>query len=147
MIIGFPGEGIEEIRKTVDLAIKLYRENSKAWFPFNIFTPFPGTPMFKLAQSYGFRAPEKLEEWSKLESVGWDQFYGHWMTEKDNKIFRSINCTSYLAFPAAVQKISNPFLRVLFRIYQPFAYLRFKHMFYFLHFEKFFMEEKEGNTL
>ena len=141
MIIGFPGERIEEVKNTVDLSVKLYRENPKAWFPFNIFTPFPGTPMFKIAQTYGFRAPEHLEDWDKLEAVGWDEFYGHWLSKEENSLLRSINFTSYVAFPSSLQKISNPMLRFLFRIYQPIAHFRFKHMFYFLHIEKYLMEE------
>ncbi len=141
MIIGFPGETISGIQKTVELAVELQKKNKNAWFPFNVFTPFPGTPMFRRAVEYGFNAPKNLEEWDKLESVGWGKYYGHWMKEKDNKLLRSINFTSYVAFPASLQKISNPLLRILFRGYQPFAYFRFKHMFYSMHIEKYLMEE------
>lgn len=143
MIIGFPGETIKEIQRTVSLAIELSKKNKNAWFPFNIFTPFPGTPMFQKAIEYGFNRPKQFEEWSKLESVGWSKYYKHWMSEKENNLLRSINFTSYVAFSTAIQKISNPLLRLLFKFYQPIAHFRFKHMFYFMHFEKSLMEEKE----
>lgn len=141
MIIGFPGESMGDIKETVKLAVELQKKNKNAWFPFNIFTPFPGTPMFQKAIEYGFMTPKSLEEWDRLESIGWSKYYGHWMNEKENNLLKSINFTSYIAFPAAGQKISNPLLRTLFFIYQPFAYYRFKHMFYSMHFEKYILEE------
>jgi hypothetical protein len=64
------------------------------------------------------------------------------MTKKENKILKSINFTSYLAFPSSGQKISNPVIKFLFKLYRPFAYFRFKKMFYFLHLEKFLIQEK-----
>ncbi len=136
MIIGFPGEPMEYVRRTVDLACQLHKENPRCWFPFNIYTPFPKTPMFELAVQHGFRPPEDLEGWSRLESVGWNDCYKHWMSKRDNQLLRSINCTSYLAFPAALHKISNWSTRLLFRLYQPIAQFRFRHNFYALHVEK-----------
>jgi anaerobic magnesium-protoporphyrin IX monomethyl ester cyclase len=136
MIIGFPGETIDEIKNTVELTLKLADKNKNAWFPFNIFTPFPGTPMFIKAVKHGFKEPLKLEEWILLESTGWNKYYGHWMTDNENMLLESINCTSYFAFRAAMQRVSQPLLKMLLRIYQPIAYYRFKHMFYKCHIEK-----------
>lgn len=139
MIIGFPGESIKSIEETVKLALRLYKENKNTWFPFNIYTPFPGTPMFKLAASHGFNPPEKLEQWSRLESVGWHKYYGHWLNDGDISLLQSINLTSYLAFPAALQKISNRLMKLLFHLNRPIAYFRFKNMFYRFHIEKRFI--------
>ncbi len=143
MIIGFPGETIEGIKKTVELAVSLYKKNRNAWFPFNIFTPFPGTPMFEKALKSGFIPPSRLEGWDKLEAVGWDKYYGHWMNAKENELLKSINCTSYIAFPAALQKISNPMLKILFKLYRPMAYFRLKHMMYAMHLEKYIILEND----
>lgn len=139
-IIGFPGESLSDIRQTVRLAIRLYRKNPRAWFPFNVFTPFPGTPMFRKAVDHGFVPPKRFEEWEKLESVGWDRDFKHWMPPQETAILRSINCTSYLAFPAAIQKISHPLLRVIFQLYRPLAYFRFRKMAYAMHIEKNLLE-------
>jgi biotin synthase-like enzyme len=38
------------VKLTTDLALSLYKVNKNAWFPFNIFTPFPGTPMYKKSE-------------------------------------------------------------------------------------------------
>lgn len=140
-IIGFPEENMDDVKKTVKLALDLYKENRNVWFPFNIFTPFPGTPMFNKAVEYGFNPPEKFEEWEKLESVGWDRYFSHWLGKNENSLLRSIHCTSYVAFPSALQKVSNGFLRFLFKLYQPVAFFRFSRMFYFLHLEKYILEK------
>lgn len=142
MIIGFPGESIKDVEETVKLAVELQRKNKNAWAPFSIFAPFPGTPMFQKAVEYGFKAPESLEGWDKLEYVGWSRYYDHWMNEKENALLKSIRLTSFMAFPSAKQRISNPLMRILFRLYQPFAYYRFKYMFYSAHLEKYLMEER-----
>jgi len=140
MMIGFPGETISSIKDTVRLALRLYKKNKNSWFPFNIFTPFPGTAMFQKAIDYGFNVPDKLEEWVHLELVGWGKYYSYWLNGKDSEFLSSINCTSYLAFPSARSKITNPFFKMLFRIYRPFAYFRFSRMFYFMHIEKYLMQ-------
>ena len=140
MIIGFPGETIDGIKRTVGLALELYKRNKHTWFPFNIFTPFPGTRMFQKAVEYGFNPPLTLEGWGRLESTGWGRSFNHWMTKRENFLLESINCTSYLAFPSAINRASKKIVKMILRIYQPIAYLRFKHMFYFMHIEKLFLK-------
>ncbi len=100
--------------------------------------------MFTKAMEYGFRSPTSFEEWIKLESVGWGKYFNYWMTEEETKLLQSINMTSYIAFPAAIQKISHPLLRMLFYIYQPIAKFRFKHGFYAFHLEKYLLQEKDA---
>jgi len=63
---GFPRETFEEIEDTVDLARQLRRDNPRAQF--ETMAPYlalPGTPMWKLALSYGLKPPTKLEDWSR----------------------------------------------------------------------------------
>jgi len=143
MIIGFPAETMESIKKTVSLAVELNRKNKNTWFPFNIFTPFPGTALFDKSLLLGFRAPHDLEGWERLESTGWYKHYGNWFTEKENEFLKSINCTSYMAFSSGLSKISNPLLRMLFMAYQPLAHFRFRHMFYRFHIEKYFAQQMD----
>ncbi|HAB53367.1 MAG TPA: hypothetical protein DCE80_14550 [Ignavibacteriales bacterium] len=141
MIIGFPGETLSGIKETVKLAIELQKKNKNAWFPFNIFTPFPGTPMFQKAVNMGFTQPANLEEWAHLESTGWSKYYKHWMSDRENKILESINVTSYLAFPSSIHRVSKRILGMILKFYQPLAYLRFKHMYYFMHIEKYLIQK------
>lgn len=66
-IIGFPTETVQEIRKTMEFIEKLMEENANLEPPFvNIYTPYPGTPIFDLAVKQGFKPPETLEGWAKI---------------------------------------------------------------------------------
>lgn len=64
---GFPGETEGDIRKTIELMKRLKRENPTAviW-KINTYTPYPGTELFDLAVQYGFKPPERFEDWSRV---------------------------------------------------------------------------------
>ena len=66
-IIGFPTESRNEIEETLRLINKLQVDNPHMESPFvNIYTPYPGTPLYDLAKREGFKPPKDLEEWSKI---------------------------------------------------------------------------------
>jgi anaerobic magnesium-protoporphyrin IX monomethyl ester cyclase len=54
-ILGFPWETIDDMKKTVDFAIKL----DPNYAQFTVLTPYPGTPMFKYAVEHGL-----IEDWN-----------------------------------------------------------------------------------
>ncbi|MFH1454657.1 MAG: radical SAM protein [Armatimonadota bacterium] len=53
-IIGFPGENIEQMKKTIDFAIQLQEEFNV--FPYDVFTatPLPGTDLYKTCLNKGY---------------------------------------------------------------------------------------------
>lgn len=64
-MMGFPGETIEDVTETVDLALALLDENPEASVAgFYVFVPYPGAELYALAVRDGFREPETLEGWS-----------------------------------------------------------------------------------
>ena len=66
-IIGFPTETVDEIKQTLSLIERLMCENPNLEPPFvNIYTPYPGTPIFDLAVEQGFIPPTTLEEWGQI---------------------------------------------------------------------------------
>lgn len=135
-MLGFPTETIDEMRTTIRQALEMAKQDPNAWFPFNIYAPYPGTPMFQLAVEHGFKEPTDLEGWQHLEPVGWQQYYGSWFTPDVDKFMASVNFTSYFAFKSTKQKITNKFARVLFDLYHPVAQFRFKNSFYGLPIER-----------
>lgn len=73
-IIGFPTETIHEIDNTMLLIEKLMRDNPHLDPPFvNIYTPYPGTPIFELAKEQGFVPPKTLEAWA---DISWNKSNG-----------------------------------------------------------------------
>src|SRR6266852_444812 len=63
IIFGFPGEGVKERRETIDFIMDVCRRFPGAEFWTNIFTPYPGSPIFHRAQEIGIEVPTSLEGW------------------------------------------------------------------------------------
>jgi radical SAM superfamily enzyme YgiQ (UPF0313 family) len=63
IIFGYPGEGHKERRETVDFMMDVCRRFPGAEFWTNIFTPYPGSPIFHRAKELGIQVPDSLEGW------------------------------------------------------------------------------------
>jgi radical SAM superfamily enzyme YgiQ (UPF0313 family) len=63
IIFGYPGEGWKERRETVSFMMDICRKFPGAEFWTNIFTPYPGSPVFHQAQKLGIELPKSLEGW------------------------------------------------------------------------------------
>ena len=63
IIFGFPGEGLKERRETIDFMMEVCRRFPGAEFWTNIFTPYPGSPIFYRAKEIGIEVPSTLEGW------------------------------------------------------------------------------------
>ena len=64
IIFAFPGEGREERRETIDFMMKVCRRYPGAEFWTNIFTPYPGSPIFSRTTELGIDPPATLEAWA-----------------------------------------------------------------------------------
>lgn len=64
IIFGFPGEGEKERRETVSFMMDVCRRFPGAEFWTNIFTPYPGSPIFHRAKEIGIEVPTSLEGWA-----------------------------------------------------------------------------------
>jgi len=63
IIFGYPGEGPKERRETVNFMMDVCRKFPGAEFWTNIFTPYPGSPIFHKSQQLGIEIPTSLEGW------------------------------------------------------------------------------------
>ncbi|QEE29006.1 B12-binding domain-containing radical SAM protein [Terriglobus albidus] len=64
IIFAFPGEGPKERRETVEFMLDVCRKFPGAEFWTNIFTPYPGSPIFKRTAEIGIEPPTTLEGWA-----------------------------------------------------------------------------------
>ena len=64
IIFGFPGEGWKERRETVNFMMDICRKFPGAEFWTNIFTPYPGSPIFQRTAELGIEVPTSLEGWA-----------------------------------------------------------------------------------
>lgn len=63
IIFGYPGEHLQERRETVNFMMDVCRRFPGAEFWTNIFTPYPGSPIFHQAEKLGIEVPTTLEGW------------------------------------------------------------------------------------
>jgi anaerobic magnesium-protoporphyrin IX monomethyl ester cyclase len=64
IIFAFPGEGTKERRETIDFMMDVCRRFPGAEFWTNIFTPYPGSPIFDRVEDLGIQVPSSLEGWA-----------------------------------------------------------------------------------
>lgn len=64
IIFAFPGEGPKERRETVAFMLDVCRRFPGAEFWTNIFTPYPGSPIFKRTAEIGIETPSTFEAWA-----------------------------------------------------------------------------------
>ena len=65
-MMGLPTETPGELAQSVRLAVQLADENPRADPSFNIYTPYPGTELFKTAIQLGLKPPARLEDWAQF---------------------------------------------------------------------------------
>jgi radical SAM superfamily enzyme YgiQ (UPF0313 family) len=75
LIFGLPAEEEEDLRETLRVMDRIGRVNPDADFFTNIFSPYPGSPIWPEAVARGVREPESLEEWAafypKIQVLPW----------------------------------------------------------------------------
>ncbi len=75
LIFGLPGEDAEDLRETIAMVDTIGKRNPEAAFFTNIFSPYPGSPIFPEAVRLGVQEPTSLEEWAvfypKIQKLPW----------------------------------------------------------------------------
>ncbi|MCB9747291.1 MAG: B12-binding domain-containing radical SAM protein [Candidatus Omnitrophica bacterium] len=139
LMVGLPGETFEDIHATIDLWVRLKKDNPKAQFELiGTYTALPDTPLYNLAMERGLKPPQKLEDWRDWLSDEYD-LEGRkipWFNEADRKRIGNIAYMSLLANTAmnAIDGVSNSFIRVMLKIIffpvSRFERFRLKHKWY-----------------
>lgn len=66
IILGYPGESDAQRQQTFRIMSEIAKEYSNVSFSPNIFTPYPGIPIWPQLREMGVREPQSLEEWETL---------------------------------------------------------------------------------
>ena len=66
IILGYPGETEDHRQQTFRIMSDIAREHGNVSFSPNIFTPYPGIPIWPQLKEMGVREPASLEEWEPL---------------------------------------------------------------------------------
>jgi len=66
LIFGYPGETEADRLETLRIMSEVGRQYSNVTFSPNVFTPYPGLPIWPQLAEMGVREPQSLEEWADL---------------------------------------------------------------------------------
>ncbi len=131
---GFPTETREELEDTVRWGEQLTKDNAHVLF--NIFAPFPGTPLYGLAVQSGFKEPQNLESWGDFTLFDWFHHHPSWLDKKTIDYLTSVSFAMLFNNSSMAVKITNPATRMAFKMYSPIAKFRLKHRFFSFYYEK-----------
>ena len=131
-MMGVPTETFEELKKTRDLMLQLVDDHSNCIvFPPNKFRPLPGTELYTLAQKeWDYQMPNTLEEWANIEVEA--DISNQWYEARIQRFSNLMLICSYFV-DDKITKMSEgrtlflKIIRVLSKLYKPFAMLRLKH--------------------
>lgn len=85
---GFPTETIDELMMTIDLMIRLPKENPKAIIEsLCMYTPHPCTKLYDVAMQLGLKPPTKLADWASWSYYNEAQMT--WFSDDEKKILKN----------------------------------------------------------
>jgi anaerobic magnesium-protoporphyrin IX monomethyl ester cyclase len=88
-MIGFPTETVEDMNKTFELIDELRKDNSNMEPPFlNIYTPYPGTPLYCNALKCGFPEPDSTEGWINCT---WNKVSVDWLSPDLKEVLEELS--------------------------------------------------------
>jgi radical SAM superfamily enzyme YgiQ (UPF0313 family) len=67
LILGYPGETEQDRAETFAVMTDISRKHAHVGFSPNIFTPYPGIPIWPELRTMGVREPQTLEEWANVD--------------------------------------------------------------------------------
>jgi radical SAM superfamily enzyme YgiQ (UPF0313 family) len=114
---GYPHETPEHIHKTLNLMMKLLKGNPFARVtPIHLFTPYPGTEMYKESIQKGYSPPHMLGEWSK---VNFHDVNLPWIAAKEKKLYTKISYATYFLDGITVSEYfsSKPLIKSIAKLY------------------------------
>ncbi len=134
-IYGTPGETYNTLIETKDIVLKMLGDNPRAYFGFGSdWKPIPGSKMLEIAEKeYGFKSPLSLDDWIEMDSSDAKSKIIHpWYTDKHNNMIKLMQIASFVIDDKIIKESYNNkvmvfrILRLLSRIYKPFALFRLR---------------------
>ena len=130
LMMGLPTETPDDLAQSVKLAVRLTDENPRAVKTFNIYTPYPGTELYRVTVQHGLQEPERLEDWASFNFRHIDR-EAPWVPSETKKLVEALD------FPlmflgkghfVSPYKKTNPLVVGLAKLYYPLARYRVTHL-------------------
>lgn len=140
IMMGVPGESLEDLRKTRDLMLQLVADNPRCIiFAPNRFRPLPGTELFDIvARDHRYKLPRTLREWGRVEVEA--EYALPWINDEMQRLSRLMLVGSYFIdnkIGQVTEGNSLPYklMRLGNSLYRPLAKLRMQQGW-----DRFFLE-------
>ncbi|MBV8551213.1 MAG: B12-binding domain-containing radical SAM protein [Acidobacteriaceae bacterium] len=134
LIFGYPGEEEADRKQTLRVMGELADLYDNVTFSPNLFTPYPGIPIWQELREAGLREPQSLEEWA---SVGLGQVELPWLSAESGRVLQ--RSMSYFLLSNQLTKKSkrsgSNTVRMGIRLLRRPLNWRLKHYFFNLPFE------------
>lgn len=129
-IIGFPQETIEDVMATIKAVRTVSKIMPRAVQRLKIFSPYPGSNLYKMTVDKGYCGPATLEEWGKFTREHCDLPY-----IKNPWWYKCISYVTFFNFYSQTDIIgsigtSKPIFRPVIAFYKIFSSLRWKTNFF-----------------
>src|SRR6185437_6954945 len=102
LIFGYPGEEERHGKETLRVMGQIAEQFENVTFSPNLFTPYPGIPIWPELRNVGLYEPQSLEEWG---GMGLGQSDLPWMNESDSR--RLSRSMSYFLLANQLNKFRN----------------------------------------
>ncbi len=147
LIFGFPGETEADRRETLEIMGEIASRYDNVTFSPNVFTPYPGIPIWAELKTLGVREPQSLEEWEGF-SLGTNML--PWLTGAAyRKVKRSLSY--FLANNELTKAARRPSVarsvRIALRALQKPLHWRMKHHFFACPLELWLFEIRKRITI
>jgi radical SAM superfamily enzyme YgiQ (UPF0313 family) len=127
---------IKEFEHTLRLAEQLVSLSRKNRVILSLYTPYPGSPLYKRSVALGLRPPTKLQDWSAFQL---EYKTTPWVTDKQANfvefltryVFFFLDEDSYGWVTARVKNVpARVLFKLVFRVFEQIVELRWKHKFF-----------------
>ncbi len=124
---GLPTETKKDLRKSINLALRLLKDNKKAMISeFAIYTPYPQTPLYNLALKKGIKINKKLSDWIECDYN--NPHLLTWLSKRQRKTLEGIEYCSLFIDKKYKYYTKLAWVKLISIIYRPIAIFRMKHM-------------------
>ena len=131
---GFPTETVEDLRMTQDLIFRLKRENPNAMTGLtNIYSPYPGTPLYDYVKTLNISLPKNLEGWGVFD---WKNANLSYLSKKRRRLLEDIHFSSIFLSDPVRERVGSILLKAAMNIYAYVARFRTKRLIFRFHIER-----------
>jgi radical SAM superfamily enzyme YgiQ (UPF0313 family) len=124
-MMGFPGETIKDLYKTIDVLNEIYKIIPETLHPVLIYTPYAKTDLMEQSIKYGLKPPETLEGWGTYNFLTYNK---PWGTPEFKSLVETVSMLSqFLLGYQKGERYNKIWQRVAFEVLSRDAKFRWEH--------------------